>query len=146
MEKFNEKKMKKLTGVFKKNNVVFAYLFGSRATGNIIQNSDFDFAIMLPEKMSLTKRFDTRCKIISELTKILKDEKIETVVLNDTKSILFKFTIVKEGILIYEASHSIRVLFELKIANEFYDFSPFIEEYNKVYLERELAKIYRNNR
>lgn len=28
--------------------------------------------------------------------------------------------------------------FELKVMQEYYDFQPFIEQYNKVYLERSL--------
>lgn len=138
---YDKKKINKLAGVFRKNNVTFAYLFGSRATGNAIESSDFDFAVMISEKKNLAERFATRCKIISELANILGNEKVEVVALNDTKSILFKFIIIKDGVLIYESNGLNRVLFELKTTNEYYDFSPFIEKYNEAYLERESIKI-----
>lgn len=142
MKRFDDKKkIKKLAGVFRKNNVTFAYLFGSRATGNAIESSDFDFAVMFSEKTSSAGRFAARCKIISELANILGNEKVEVVALNDAKSILFKFIIIKDGILIYESNGLNRVLFELKTTNEYYDFSPFIEKYNEAYLERESIKI-----
>jgi hypothetical protein len=77
--------------------------------------------------------------MISELSKIFKKE-TEVVVLNDTKSILFKFVIIKEGELIYMKNHAERLMFELKTMNDYYDFTPFIEKYNEAYLKRELAK------
>lgn len=137
------KKIRQLAKMFKKHRVVFAYLFGSRSTGKAVKESDFDVAIALPEKMDSGKRFTLRCKIMPEIARILKNEKIDVVVLNDINSILFKFAIIKEGIVIYEADHGARVLFELKIVNDYYDFSRFIEKYNEAYLKRELAGVSR---
>lgn len=49
--------------------------------------------------------------------------------------------IIKEGKIIFEKNHEKRVDFEFKTMREYYDFQPFLKEYNKIYLERELAKI-----
>ncbi|HBO16479.1 MAG: putative nucleotidyltransferase [Candidatus Moranbacteria bacterium GW2011_GWE2_35_2-] len=125
--------------IFAKHKVVFAYLFGSQATGKAIKNSDIDIAIMLSKDIDAKKRFDIRCKIISELSKIFKKE-TEVVILNDTKSILFKFVIIKEGKLIYAKDHGEKLEFELKTMNDYYDFAPFIEKYNEAYLKRELNR------
>jgi predicted nucleotidyltransferase len=135
------KQTTEITKIFKKYQVVFAYLFGSRATGTAIASSDYDFAVMLSSGLDFKKTFAIRCKIISEIAKILKNEKVEVAVLNDLRSILFKFVIIQEGRTLYEADHVARVMFELKIINEYYDFAPFIEKYNQAYLERELIKI-----
>ena len=137
---FNAKQAKELAKIFKKYRVVFAYLFGSRATGKAIASSDYDFAVMLPAGLDFKKTFDIRCKIISEIAKVLKNEKVEAVVLNDLKSILFKFVIIQEGRVMHEADHAARVMFELKTVNEYHDFAPFIEKYNEAYLKRELIK------
>lgn len=136
-----DKQIKELAKVFKKYQVVFAYLFGSRATGKAIRSSDYDFAVMLPEGLNMKKALDARCKIISETAKILKREDVDAVALNDLKSILLKFVIVQEGQTLYESNHVARVMFELKATNEYYDFAPFIERYNEAYLKRELIKI-----
>jgi len=135
------KQTKELAKIFKKYQVIFAYLFGSRATGKAIKSSDYDFAVMLPAGLNFKKTFAIRCKIISDIANILQYEKVEVVILNDLKSILFKFVIIQEGLVLHEASHANRVMFELKTINEYHDFAPFIEKYNAAYLKRELIKI-----
>ena len=64
----------------------------------------------------------------------------EVVVLNEIKLIFFKFVIIKEGRVVFERDHSQRVDFELKTMQDYYDYEPFLDAYNKAYLERELAK------
>jgi uncharacterized protein len=135
----SQKNLKTLKSVFQKNGVVFTYLFGSQAAGTATKDSDFDFAVMLSEKIAKKKRFDIRLKLISEISRILKDDKIEIVILNDQKNSFFKFVIIKEGKFLFERDHSARVDFELKTMNEYYDFSPFLNLYNQAYLKRELA-------
>jgi uncharacterized protein len=136
---FSKSQLKSLKTAFQKHGGVFAYLFGSQAAGTATKNSDFDFAVMLSDKIKKNKRFDIRLKLISEISRILKDDKVEIVVLNDTLSSFFKFVIIKEGEFVFERDHSARVDFELKTMNEYYDFSPFLDLYNQAYLKRELA-------
>jgi len=133
-----DKQIKEIKKVFKKYHVVFGYLFGSQAKGTAIKSSDFDFAVMMEEE-DIKKRFKFRCKMISDIENILKND-AEVVVLNDTNDILLKFVIIKEGLSVYEKNHLKRVLFELKVSNDYYDFKPFIDAYNKAYLKRELIK------
>ena len=139
--KITKTQIKEMSKIFAKHKVVFAYLFGSQATGKAVKSSDVDIAIMLDENIDAKKRFEIRCKIIPQLSKLFRKE-TEVVVLNDTKSILFKFIIIKEGKMIYEKNHEKRFVFELKTMNEYYDFAPFIEKYNKAYLKRELKNHY----
>jgi len=136
---FSKKQFSDIKAAFQKHGAVFAYLFGSQATGQATKNSDFDFALMLSEKVKKDKRFNVRLKLISEISRLLKNNKVEVVVLNSEKSSFFKFVIIKEGEVVFEKDHSARVDFELKTMNEYYDFSPFLELYNQVYLKRELA-------
>lgn len=138
--KLLDKKTKELSKIFAKYKVDFAYLFGSQTTGKAIKNSDIDIAIMLPDNIDAKKRFDIRCKIISQLSRSLENKEVEVAILNDTKSILFKFIVTKEGKLIYEKNHEKRFLFEMKTIREYCDFAPFIEKYNAAYLKRELAE------
>jgi uncharacterized protein len=135
----NPKQLKTLKTIFQNNDAVFAYLFGSQAAGQAMKDSDFDFAVMFSDKIKKHKIFDVRLKLISEIARTLKNDKVEVVVLNNEKSSFFKFVIIKEGKVFFEKDHSARVDFELKTMNEYYDFSPFLNLYNQAYLKRELA-------
>lgn len=42
--------IKEIKKLFRKNGVVFGYLFGSQAKGTAIKSSNFDFAVMLDEE------------------------------------------------------------------------------------------------
>lgn len=120
------------------NSILFVYVFGSTAQGTTNFESDVDLAIYLDEKKA-RDLFKKRLFLIEKVQSILK-KSTEVVILNEIKSIFFKFVIIKEGIVIFEKDHSKRVDFELKTMQEYYDFQPFIEEYNKAYLQRSLQK------
>jgi predicted nucleotidyltransferase len=134
-----KKQLKELARTFKKYNVVFAYLFGSQATGKAGRGSDYDFAVMLPEKYNSDKRFKIRLELMGEAGRIVKCENLDLVILNDINSILFKFVIISEGKVIYENDHLKRLKFELKTMNNYYDFSPFLNAYGKAFMERAMA-------
>ncbi len=86
----NNKQLNNITKVLKKYKTIFAYLFGSQATGKANKKSDFDFAVMLEEKDS-NKRFSMRFKMISEIGRAINQgDNVEVVVLNDIESIFFK--------------------------------------------------------
>jgi predicted nucleotidyltransferase len=137
---FSNQAQEKVNTVFKKYEVKFAYLFGSRATGKANKNSDYDFAVMLPREISADERFNKRLKMIGEVVGALKNNKVDLIVLNDTRSVLLKFAVIYEGKVIYDKDHDDRVDFEVMAMNYYYDFSPFLNAYNKAYLKRELAK------
>lgn len=135
MLKYNKQK---LNQIFKKHKVVFAYLFGSQANGKTNSESDIDIAVYLDENPA-QDLFATRLILIETLQGFFKKQ-TEVVVLNQLKSIFFKFIIIKEGKVIFEKDHSKRVDFELKVMQEYYDFQPFLNAYNQAYLTRELSK------
>lgn len=131
-----------LIKVFRSYGVRFAYVFGSQVTGHANRDSDVDIAVMLPQKSHTSKResskrFDIRLKLIPDLSRVLKKE-VDVVILNDVKSLFFKYIITKEGQLIYTASEEERVNFEYKIMNDYFDFAPFLEAYNRAYVERDI--------
>ena len=83
---------KKLTGQDKRRVVEFlnkqkrvelAYLFGSVAEGKEGKLSDVDLAVFLDESLSKLERFNLQLKLISELTGILKTDRIDLVIMND---------------------------------------------------------------
>lgn len=132
-----EKIQKKLKPLFKREkDILFAYLFGSAVQEKTNYESDVDLAVYLDEK-KVDDLFKKRLSLIEKIQSILK-KPTEVVILNEIKSIFFKFVIIKEGKVIFERDHGKRVDFELKTMQEYYDFQPFIKAYNKAYLEKTL--------
>lgn len=126
---------KELEVVFKGNGVIFAYLFGSQVNGGFGKNSDIDIAVMLPSASSKEERFETRLKLMSEISKIFKKDS-DVIILNDTRSLFFKYVIMKEGRVIYQESEASEADFESKTLGMYFDFRPFLENYNKTYVKR----------
>ena len=128
---------KDLKTVFRENKVSFAYLFGSQVNGSFGKDSDVDIAVMLPFEIKKEERFDLRLKLMGKISKILK-KKIDVVVLNDIHSLYFKYIIIKEGKIIYKETDLSPFDFESKTLGIYFDFRPFLEDYNKAYVKRNL--------
>jgi len=125
-----------LPKIFRKHSVIFAYLFGSQAIGKADKKSDFDIAVMLPEKYGKNKRFNIRLELMADLSKILNYRKVDVIILNDISSLLFKYAIIHEGKVIYEKETAKRVDYATYIQSEYFDFAPFLDERNKLFLEK----------
>ncbi|MFH1233727.1 MAG: nucleotidyltransferase domain-containing protein [Patescibacteria group bacterium] len=136
LKSFNQKVKK----IFKEkeNEIIFAYLFGSQTGEKTNFESDVDIAVYLSEYCK--DFFKTRLFLIERLQDVLK-KNVEVIILNEQKSIFFKFVIIKEGKIVFEKDHEKRVDFESKIMRDYYDFQPFLQQYNQAYLKRELSKI-----
>lgn len=129
----------KLNPIFsKEEGILFAYLFGSVVQGKTNFESDIDLAVFLDEE-EISDFFKKRLSLIEEIQALLK-KPVEVIILNEIKSIFFKFVVIKEGKVIFERDHGQRIDFELKTMQEYYESQPFIEEYNKAYLKRSLQK------
>lgn len=123
------KEIKKVIPIFEKYpEVKLAYLFGSRATGNIGPLSDYDFAVYLDEKDSL-KRFDVRLKLVADVSLKLKTDNVDLIVLNDLDEPELKYNIIKDGILILEKT-PFKVLVEPMIMMEYFDFHDLLLRYH----------------
>ena len=121
--------IKNLIPVFKKYpEVKLVYLFGSRATGKIGPLSDYDFAVYLDEK-DAKKRFELRLGLLGEVTKALKTDSIDLVVLNDIDAPEIKYNVIKDGILILQVE-PFKVIVEPRILNEYFDFHSLLLRHN----------------
>lgn len=127
----------KIHELLKNHSVELAYIFGSFATGGATKRSDIDIAVLLPSLMKKERRFDARLKLMEGFSKIF-GKKAEVVILNDTSSLFFKYIIIKEGEKIYQKNEEERIDFENKITGEYFDFAPFLKEYNLAYVKRNL--------
>ncbi len=114
--------------------IKFAYIFGSRARGDAVLSSDYDLAVYLNETDRL-KRFDIRMELLSKVARVVPGQGLDLVIINDISSIAFLYDI-SLGKLIFSRNDGERADFELKTFNSYLDFRPFLEEYNKHYVER----------
>jgi predicted nucleotidyltransferase len=108
--------------------VKLVYFFGSQAKNEAGPLSDYDFAFYLEEK-DKKKLFDLKLDLISNLSQILKTNKIDVVILNEIESPELKYNIIKEGKLIYEIE-PYRLLIEPRILNDYFDFHYSLLRYN----------------
>jgi len=115
-----------------------AIFFGSMALGKTNLESDIDLAFYLEEK-EVKDFFKKRLFLMEKIQSLLK-KRVEVIILNEVRSIFFKFVIIKEGKIILERDRAQRIDFELKTMQDYYDFRPFIKEYNKAYLQRSLKE------
>lgn len=124
-----------LSKIFRTFGVFFAYQFGSTVLGYDNSESDVDIAVYLSNKLSYKQRFETRLELITKLSRYFQRE-VDVVVFNDIQSLFLKFTIVKEGNLLYHSPKEEYIDFECRLMGEYFDYQPFLETYNKHYVEK----------
>lgn len=104
--------------------IKLAYLFGSQITGKTGPISDFDFAFYADSK-DKKGLYDLRFVLMDEISRALGTDKIDVVFLNLTESPELKYSIIKEGELIF-SQDPFKVLIEPKILNEYFDFRDIL--------------------
>lgn len=125
----NPAKIKKIISIFKKyQKIKLAYFFGSRAAGKGGPLSDYDFAVYLDEN-DKSKMYDIKFKLLDELSRFLKTDKIDVVILNLTESPDLKYNIIKEGNLMLERE-PFKVIVEPRILNDYFDFNSLLSRHN----------------
>ncbi len=107
--------------------IKLAYLFGSQATGRTGNMSDFDFAFYVDEK-NTHKLYDLKFILGDKISRALKTDKIDIIILNLTGSPELKYNIIKEGRL-FHSEEPFRVLIEPGILNEYFDFHDLLARY-----------------
>ncbi|MEK6673391.1 MAG: nucleotidyltransferase domain-containing protein [Nitrospirota bacterium] len=104
--------------------VKLAYIFGSRANGEEGPLSDYDFAVYFDLKDKI-RMSDIRFQLSDKLSRELKTDKIDLVVLNMTEGPELKYNIIKDGRVIYE-EEPYKLLFEPMVLNEYFDFRAML--------------------
>ena len=104
--------------------VKLAYIFGSRANGEEGPLSDYDFAVYFDLKDKI-RMSDIRFQLSDKLSRELKTDKIDLVVLNMTEGPELKYNIIKDGRVIYE-EEPYKLLFEPRVLNEYFDFRAML--------------------
>ncbi len=111
-------KLKKFLEEFEE--VKLAYLFGSLAMGKTGKLSDIDIAVLLDDELTPKQRLEIEMELISRISKLLKTEKIDLVVMNEAP-LLLKYNIIKSGIVLKSADEALRIRKEAEIISRYLD-------------------------
>ncbi len=104
----------------KQDNVKLAYLFGSAASGKAGKLSDIDIAVMLDESLGKKEGFDLQLRLISDISSLLKTDKIDLVVINDAPLSL-KFEIIKANHPLFVRDRAEKIDFEQRVMSRYLD-------------------------
>ncbi|ABL79131.1 type VII toxin-antitoxin system MntA family adenylyltransferase antitoxin [Thermofilum pendens] len=115
-----------------RSNVVFAYIFGSRAKGQARCRSDIDVAVYT--------RGEASWKHLVELKNELEDAlglDVDLVHLNEAPLTL-AYEVVSTGVLVLDRDSEARAEYEVKVLKQFLDMKPRLEEYyEELFRQRE---------
>jgi len=98
--------------------IEFAYLFGSYAEGTHTLTSDIDLAVYFASNPSV----DDELMLHAFLTRKLKTDKIDLLVLNRAKNLILLEEVVRKGKVLYDRNPELRKMFEYKIIHSAIDF------------------------
>jgi len=101
--------------------IITAYLFGSMAKGVASSSSDIDIAVLLQnnDKASAT---DLKFRLYADLSRTLKRNDIDVVLLNESSNLILKDEIVRHGKVLYSTDDEAREEFELNVLHSSTDF------------------------
>lgn len=101
--------------------MLFSYLFGSRASGTSSEKSDVDIAVYLRSSDN-EACFDIKINLYLHLSRLLKTDEIDLVVMNRCRNLVLLNRIVTHGIVIYDGNPALRRQYEQKIMHRAIDF------------------------
>ncbi|MCZ3365721.1 type VII toxin-antitoxin system MntA family adenylyltransferase antitoxin [Methanobacterium veterum] len=104
----------------KQAHVKLAYLFGSVALQKAGKLSDIDIGIFLDESLEKKEKFKIKLKLISDLENILKNNRIDLVIMNDA-SISLNFEIIKANYPLFIQNKNLKVDLEQYIISRYLD-------------------------
>ena len=107
--------------------VKLAYFFGSRATNNFGSISDYDFAVYL-FPYNPVDAIKTKINLISKLTKYLKTDNVDLLILNNSEKPELNYEVINNGKLLIDIEPN-RVIFEPKVLNEYFDYKMSLSRY-----------------
>jgi predicted nucleotidyltransferase len=120
--------------------VVAAYLFGSVARGTATTSSDVDLGILLRERPTATlagRRLDFEDVLTQKL-----GVRVQLVILNDAPPDLVRRVLAARQ-LVLERDRALRIRFEVRARNEYFDLQPILARYRAAALRKAAASITR---
>lgn len=116
----------------KEKDIIFAYLFGSHATGKATPLSDVDIALYLDEE-SVTP--DRKLELIELIMDVLNTDEVDLVILNKASPSIIH-SVVKTGKLLFSKDEKLRITFIARALKEYMEMHYYRERYFKKMKER----------
>ncbi len=110
-----------------KHNIVAAYLFGSRATGQVHPGSDYDLAVLFKDYDPGKHNLAFRLNLAEEISQLVGTQ-VDLIFLQNVP-ILMRYEIVATGKVVYCTDDDFRTDFEDIAFRDYLDFRPFIEQF-----------------
>ncbi len=129
-KKMNELENKLIKFFKDRNQVKFAYVFGSQAHGKTGPLSDIDMAVYIDDKIDRNEYFDLKLRTLGELMDYFGSNEIDLVVLNEAPPLL-AHRILREGHLVFSVNEKIRLQYESKTVLKYLDWKPFLTKYTQ---------------
>jgi hypothetical protein len=103
--------------------IVLAFLFGSYAQGKATSLSDVDIALLLSSEMPRDKYLHYQLRYSNLVSKILRDNRVDVVILNTASPLLAHEAI--KGRILFERSPEARVNYVVDVQRRFLDLKSF---------------------
>jgi predicted nucleotidyltransferase len=131
MQKLNKYKMEKL-------GIIAVYLFGSEAEGTTTIKGDIDIGIILKNPKNLEDTQPLYNAIYSEFSKAFKPTFLREldIVFLQNAPITLQYNVIIYGKVIYEEDPVQRADYEERVINQYMDFKPVLEYFDKVASKR----------
>lgn len=121
---------------FQKPEVKVVYLFGSMAKRKENKSSDIDIAVLLDENFAAQEiSYTYRPTVITDLIGVLKTEKLDLIILNESP-LLLCFRTVQEGLILYSSDETQRVRFETRIMSRYFDQQYYFKRHAKITIDQ----------
>ena len=120
--------------IFNNHPVLFAYLYGSFATGYVHPFSDIDIAVYT-QNVSPANSLDLELLLSLKFDENLNCKSKSEVRIINNLPLVIKGQILSDGLLIFSDNEVERVDFETRVRSAYFDFLPVIKHYQRVYLE-----------
>ena len=123
-QQMSKLKTDSLKELFKENNVIFAYLFWSKARNEENEYSDTDIAIYLDKTKDTQQRsiYWDDVYFMTKVWELLETDKVDIVILNNLEAESLKYNILVDWILIYEDDTWQRAFIENKMIMQAKDY------------------------
>jgi len=121
-----KKEKKAITQILNnRSDILFGYLFGSKAKGYANKRSDWDIAVYFRELITPNGRWP-EFELEAELSRAV-GATVQVIVLNTPLTPVFGFEIMKDGNVLIDRNPNLRVEFENRILRQYYDWQYFLK-------------------
>lgn len=134
---FNDEKIKRLIEYFKnREDIVMAFLFGSRSKSRSHQGSDWDIAVYFKSpdgrlEVEADRDYPQEKQVRGDCIDILKTDNVDVIVLNRASARLADTAI--RGISLAVKNRQLWLEFMLRVTSQAIDFRQLIDDYDKIY-------------